>query len=106
VAHFSAHRLRALSQDADLTREQVAHQLGKTVGTITKYELGTIVPTVHVLGDFARIFQIDVGELFDADDPNDAVTSFAAEIRAMVDQAPPFTAAQAARLRVLLRGVA
>jgi transcriptional regulator with XRE-family HTH domain len=103
---FSPDRLRALREAQHLTRDELAHRVGKTVGTITKYEQGVVTPSVHVLGDLAAVYGNNVGDLFDADDPTDPVTAFADEVRALVDRMPPLSAERRSRLRVLLRGIA
>jgi hypothetical protein len=65
-----------------------------------------IVPTMPVLGLIGSALNVAIGDLFDADDPTDLVTMFAAEITSTVDRAPPLTADQKSQLRILLRGVA
>jgi len=96
-------RLRALRNAAQLSQEEVGRRLGKATSTIVRYERGVIVPTARVVGMLAAIYDVPVGDLYDPDDPDDAVTVFDAELRVLVDAAPPLTEAQKAQLRVLLR---
>jgi transcriptional regulator with XRE-family HTH domain len=106
MPRFSPQRLRQLREAAGLSRDDVARQVGKTTSTVVKYEQATITPSVGVLGALARVYGVPVGELFDADDPDDPVIDFARQVRELVDTWPDFTPGQKSRLRVILRGVA
>ena len=102
---YSPQRLRDARVSAGLSRDQAAQRAGRTVATVTAYEQGGVTPTVAILGRLATIYSVGVETLFDADDPADAVTAFAAEITRLVDTAPPLSAAARSNLRTLLRGV-
>jgi transcriptional regulator with XRE-family HTH domain len=103
---FSAHRLRENRQTSGLSRDDVAQAIGKTVGTVRNYEQGRIVPPPHVLVQLADLYGVAVDELFHPEDPDDEVARYAAEIRRVLQDAPPLTSEQRAELRALLRGVA
>jgi transcriptional regulator with XRE-family HTH domain len=103
---YSAGYLLAAREAAGLSREQAAHRVGKTAGTLAYYESGRIAPTISMLTALANAYGCPVTDLFDPADPDDAVTRFTAELKALVDRAPPFTPAQQANLRALSRGVA
>jgi transcriptional regulator with XRE-family HTH domain len=101
------HRLlRPARLAAGLTQQQVADRIYRTVATYSRYEQGTIIPTARALGAIATALSVPVDTLFDADDRTDPVAAFQAELTAMIDNAPPFTNEQKARLRVLLRDIA
>lgn len=99
---YSPSRLRAAREARQLSREDVARRIGRTAGTIYKYESGLIVPTVYVLGDLAEVYAVDVGELYDPADPDDAVTAFAAEIRAIAAKYPALDDEQKREIKALL----
>jgi transcriptional regulator with XRE-family HTH domain len=104
MPRYDHKRLRPAREQVHLTQQQVADAIHRSMATYARYEQGSVVPTVHALGAIARVLCVPVDDLFDADDPTDAVTAFQAELKAMVDKAPPFTDEQKSRLRVLLRG--
>jgi transcriptional regulator with XRE-family HTH domain len=103
---YSADNLLAAREAAGLSREQAAVRVGKTAGTLAYHESGRITPTISVLAALANAYGCRVTDLHDPADEDDAVTRFTAELKALVDRAPPFTPAQQANLRALLRGVA
>jgi transcriptional regulator with XRE-family HTH domain len=99
-------RLRPARESCGLTQQQVADQINRTVATYSRYEQGSVVPTVHALGSIAGVLGVPIDDLFDPDDPADAVAAFQAELTAMIERVPPLTAAQKSQLRVLLRNTA
>lgn len=106
MPRYDPQRLRAARERAGMTQQAVADGIGRSSNTYVRYESGRVTPTVYVLGDVAGVLGVPVDDLFDPSDPSDPVTAFAAEIKAMVDAAPPLTAAQKSQLRVLLRNTA
>lgn len=98
--------ITAARKAAGLTQPEVARRIGKATSTYVRYEAGVIIPSVHVLGEIAAALGEPIGSFYDPNDPADAVTAFAEQVKAIVDGWPPFTEEQKARLRVLLRGVA
>lgn len=103
---FAAEQLHQLQLRDRLTDAQAAARINRSVHTWRKYRTGRVVPTVAVLGLIADAFAVPVDDLYDKDDPADAVTRFTAELRALVDAAPPLTEAQRAALAGLLTEVA
>jgi len=56
-------RLRAAREDAGLSRELVAVELGKSYHTITAYETGQVGPPGHVLIALAARYGVTVESL-------------------------------------------
>jgi transcriptional regulator with XRE-family HTH domain len=61
---FSADRLRAARRQCGLSRDQFAVRIGRTVSTVTKYEIGQLTPSASVLGAIAAVLDCEVGDLY------------------------------------------
>jgi transcriptional regulator with XRE-family HTH domain len=66
VLTFSAERLRSIRRERGLSRDQLAARIGRTVSTVTKYELGLLTPSAPILGAVAAVLGCQVGDLFGA----------------------------------------
>ena len=54
------HRLR---KERGWTQQQVADQIGLSVGQVKKYEKGDSAPTLHILGRIAMVYGVSTDEL-------------------------------------------
>lgn len=63
-AAFSGARLRQQRSRAGLSRELLAIQTGRSVPSITSYELGRIVPPTPVVCRLADVLECSIGDLF------------------------------------------
>jgi transcriptional regulator with XRE-family HTH domain len=91
---------------AGKTQRDLGEDIGRSANTIAKYEQGVITPTVFVLGAIARACRVDVGDLYDPDDPNDEVARLTAELREFVRRFPPLDEQQRSEIRAALRSIA
>lgn len=58
-----AYRLKKLRLDCGLTQSELARKLNITTASISKYELGTVIPDVEKLIMYGKIFQTSVDYL-------------------------------------------
>lgn len=71
-------RLRKLRREADMTQQQMADYLGVQRTTYTKYEIGTISPSIDTLKKIASLFNVTTDYLIgeaqknETDEPTDA----------------------------------
>lgn len=56
-------RLKELREKNHLTQLELAQRIGVTTASISKYELGTVVPDIEKLIMYGRIFQTSVDYL-------------------------------------------
>ena len=62
---FSGRRLRERRDAAGLSREQLAHQVDRSVFSVVDYERGRAVPSVGVLGAIADALDVPTDDFFD-----------------------------------------
>lgn len=104
MPRYDHERLKAARLKARLTQAHVAAHVGIAASTYWRYEQGSIIPSVPVLGKIAGALGVPVDELFNRDDPTDAASSAWAEIQACVaTNGPLLTREQRAQARLLLR---
>lgn len=60
-------KIQALRIKADMTQEQLAERLFVSRELVSKWELGQRRPNVKILKELAKLFDVDVDELIDAD---------------------------------------
>ena len=107
MPRYSPARLQVLRQRSGLTQQALADRLHRASATVARWEAGAITPSAGMLGEIASAIGVeDVGELYDPDDPDDAVAQFTAELAELVAAAPPLSAKQKAQVRALVRGAA
>lgn len=63
-----AMRLKRLREENNLTQSELAQKIGVTTASISKYELGTVVPDVEKLMMYGKIFQTSVDYLIGLSD--------------------------------------
>lgn len=64
---FSGRRLKARRRDAGLSRERLAHLVGRSVFSIDGYERGLSLPSVGTLAAMADHLDISLDDLFEAE---------------------------------------
>lgn len=64
---FSATALRTLRKRAGLSRDLLAHGVGRTTGSIANYEQGHTVPSAEILSRLAELLDCDVSDFFEED---------------------------------------
>ncbi len=60
-------RLRYLRRDRDITQEQLAELIGRTVNFVGMLERGESSPTFETLEKLAEVLNVDVAEFFKFD---------------------------------------
>jgi len=68
------------------TQQQVAEQVGLSVGQIKKYEKGTSAPTLHILGKIALMFGVSTDDLVFENGANVAAHKLDAELLKRFEQ--------------------
>lgn len=58
-------KIKTLRKERKLTQKELAHKIGVTASTITKYEIGQLEPNLEVLNKIADIFNISISDLID-----------------------------------------
>jgi transcriptional regulator with XRE-family HTH domain len=106
MPRYSPDRVAQARKNAHKTQAELGEAIGRTFYTVTKYERGVLVPSAHTLGAIATACGVSVSDLFDPDDPNDLVTKYADELKAVVAGFPPLDEHQRSQVRALLRGIA
>lgn len=67
-------RLKRLREENNLTQSDLAKRIGVTTASISKYELGTVIPDVEKLIGYGKIFQVSVDYLVGlSDGVNDTI---------------------------------
>lgn len=67
-------RLKRLREENNLTQSDLAKRIGVTTASISKYELGTVIPDVEKLIGYGKIFQVSVDYLVGlSDGANDTI---------------------------------
>ncbi|MGI8707949.1 MAG: helix-turn-helix domain-containing protein [Actinomycetota bacterium] len=73
-SHFSPTNLRALREEAGVTRERLAVELDRSYPSVAGYERGTTAPPTQVLEQIATVLGVSPGDLFvDDGQPMEAV---------------------------------
>lgn len=58
-------KIKTLRKERKLTQKELAHKIGITASTVTKYENGQLEPNIEVLNKIATTFNISVSNLID-----------------------------------------
>ena len=56
-------KIKTLRKERKLTQKELAHKIGVTASTITKYEIGQLEPNIEVLNRISNIFRISISAL-------------------------------------------
>ncbi len=76
-----ARRIRELRQQRGMTLKTVAESAGFSKGLLSKIETGAVSPPIATLAKLAEALDLPIGELFDGQEPDDAVAFFPKESR-------------------------
>ena len=58
-------KIKTLRKERKLTQKELAHKIGVTAPTVTKYENGQLEPNIEVLNKIATTFNISVSTLIE-----------------------------------------
>lgn len=58
-------KIKTLRKERKLTQKELAHKIGVTASTITKYEIGQLEPNLEALNKIADIFNISISNLIE-----------------------------------------
>jgi transcriptional regulator with XRE-family HTH domain len=64
IKQLLGRRIAELRKRAGLTQEELAEKVGYSLDFISMVERGINAPSVERLGDFARVFGVEVADLF------------------------------------------
>lgn len=65
VARFSPARLRALREERELSRVELAFAVRRTEQSVYLWESGRTTPTVEILAEIAATLEVPVSDLFE-----------------------------------------
>lgn len=60
-------KIKTLRKQMKLTQKELAHKIGVTASTITKYEIGQLEPNLETLNRIADTFNISISDLIEND---------------------------------------
>lgn len=58
-------KIKTLRKEMKLTQKELAHKIGVTASTVTKYENGQLEPNIEVLNKIATTFNISISTLIE-----------------------------------------